>query len=245
MPGRSDYEERKQARIDRLNGAASKARQESDKQYQHSHDLVKDIPLGQPNIIGRPALPRLREKSFNALGKAVENDEKAAYYTDRAEAAESNTAISSDDPEAIQKLKEKLAALEAKRERIKAYNKEARKNGTEKAPWYELPYTGKAIKDVKERIAKLEAVDAMPAELIEFERGEIESDPETNRVMVRFDERQPDDVIDKFKANGFKWASSVGAWQRIRTPGTWRLLKRLCGIERNDIQEDSTDGQDV
>ena len=69
MPGRSDYEERKQARIDRLNGAASKARQESDKQYQHSHDLVKDIPLGQPNIIGRPALPRLREKSFNALGK--------------------------------------------------------------------------------------------------------------------------------------------------------------------------------
>jgi hypothetical protein len=67
MPGRSDYEERKQARIDRLNGAASKARQESDKQYQHSHDLVKDIPLGQPNIIGRPALPRLREKSFNAL----------------------------------------------------------------------------------------------------------------------------------------------------------------------------------
>lgn len=52
MPGRSDYEERKQARIDRLNGAASKARQESDKQYQHSHDLVKDIPLGQPNIKG-------------------------------------------------------------------------------------------------------------------------------------------------------------------------------------------------
>jgi len=231
MPGRIDYEERKQARIDRLNAAADNARQESNRQSQRSHDLVKDIPFGQPNIIGRPALPRLREKSINAIEKSIESGKKADYYADRAESAESNKAISSDDPEALDKLHEKLEALEAKREYIKAFNKEARKNGTEPAPWYELPYTGKAIKDVKDRIAKLEAIDDMPAELIEFDGGEIESDPDTNRVMVRFDERQPDEVIDKFKANGFKWAPSVGAWQRLRSPGAWRLLKRLCGID--------------
>lgn len=63
MSGRLDYEERKQNRIDRLNAASEKASSLSGSEYKRSHDLVKDIPLGQPNIIGRPALPRLREKS--------------------------------------------------------------------------------------------------------------------------------------------------------------------------------------
>ena len=79
MAGRADYEERKQNRIDRYNSAAEKASKESSRLNKLSSDLVKDIPFGQPNIIGRPALPRLREKSWNALGKAVESGEKADY----------------------------------------------------------------------------------------------------------------------------------------------------------------------
>ena len=80
MSGRQDYEERREARIDRLNSASEKASEEAEKKFEHSHNLVKDIPLGQPNIIGRPALPRLREKSWDALGQAVKLDEKSAYY---------------------------------------------------------------------------------------------------------------------------------------------------------------------
>lgn len=83
MSGRADYEERRQDRIDRLNGAAEKASERSLQYNKRSSDLVKDIPLGQPNIIGRPALPRLREKSARAMDKAVEESGKADYYAER------------------------------------------------------------------------------------------------------------------------------------------------------------------
>ncbi|QNK41854.1 DUF3560 domain-containing protein [Caproicibacter fermentans] len=231
MSGRADYEERRQARIDRLNGAARKATEESDRQYKRSHDLVKDIPFGQPNIEGRPALPRLREKSWNALGKAVEADEKAAYYAGRAEAAESNSTISSDDPEAIEKLKSKLADLEAERERVKASNKAARAAGKEPAPWYTLPYLGKDIKRIKDRIAHLERVDQMPAETIKFDGGEIISDADTNRVMVRHDEKPDSTVIQALKSNGFHWARSERAWVRLRNPNALYAAKAICGIK--------------
>lgn len=231
MSGRADFEERRQERIDRLNAAAGKATEESNRQFQRSHDLVKDIPLGQPNIVGRPALPRLREKSRDALGKSVELDEKAAYYADRAEAAENNHAISSDDPEAIEKLKTKLAALEAERERVKASNKAARAAGKEPAPWYTLPYLGKDIKRIKERIAQLERVDRMPDQTIPFDGGEIVVDSEINRVQIKFDERQDGEVLDLLHRYGFHWARSEGAWQRLKGPNALYAAKKICGVE--------------
>ena len=230
MSGRMDYEERRQARIDRLNAAAGKATEEANQQYQRSHDLVKDIPFGQPNIEGRQALPRMREKSWNALGKAVEFSEKSEYYAERAAAAKRNTSISSDDPEAIHKLKNKLAALEAERERVKASNKEAKKNGTELAPWYTLPYIGKDIKRIKGRIAQLEQIDQMPTETIEFYGGKIISDAATNRVMILHDEKPDSVTIQTLNGYGFHWAPSAGAWVRLRNPNALRVAKKICGI---------------
>lgn len=237
MSGKADYEERKQERIERLNAAAEKARRESNAAYLRSHDLVKNVPLGQPNISGRSALPNLRKKSIRLMEKAIELDDRASYYESRIMAAEENSAISSDDPDAIKKLQEKISELEAERERIKAYNKEARKKGTEPAPWYALPYLSKKIKAAKERIAKLERVDAMPAELISFDGGEIESDPITNRVIIRFYERQDDATIRNLKTSGFRWAPSIKAWQRMRTPAALRAACDLCLTSAKTAEE--------
>jgi hypothetical protein len=233
MPGREDFEERRQARIDRLNNAAASAEYDSNQRAKRAHDLVKDIPFGQPNIIGRPALPALREKSARMMDKAIELDRAADYYAGRAEAAENNRAISSDDPAAIDKLRAKLAALEVERERVKAANREAKKTGGEKSAWYTLPYLSRDIKAIKERITQLQAVDDMTAEIITFEGGEIESDPITNRIIIRFDERQPDDVTDRLKANGFKWAPSAKGWQRLRNISALRCARRLCNADES------------
>lgn len=215
MAGRADYEERRESRIDRLNSAASSAQAQSSAAYTRSHDLVKDIPLGQPNIRG--ALTGVMNKSSNAMDKAVELSIKAGYYADKAAAAENNKAISSDDPQAIEKLKAKVSRLEAEREKVKAFNKAARKNGTEPAPWYTLPYLGRDIKAAKERIAKLEALDARPtAEDIIFEGGRIVENVEQNRIQIFFDERPDDERIKTLKSWGFHWAHSEGAWQRLR-----------------------------
>lgn len=258
MPGREDYEERRQARIDRLRAASSKASEKSDAAYKQSHNLVKDIPLGQPNIIGRPALPRLRERSARLMDKALEHDSTAAYYAGRADAAENNTAISSDDPKVLDKLREKIERLESQQTRMKAINRYYRKHKTcvgcelvsdeeaqeldesmekayswETAPFrsYELTSVNQRMKAAKERIRKIELIDSMPADLIEFDSGEIESDPTTNRILIRFDERQGDDVVKKLKSNGFHWSSEIGAWMRLRSRMTLRIALSICGID--------------
>jgi len=229
MPGREDYEERRQARIDRMNSASSRLASEATAASMHSHDLLKDIPLGQPNIHG--ALTGLMNKAHRAADRAVTSREKSNYYAEKAEAAESNRAISSDDPAAIEKLQVKLTELEAERDRVKAANREAKKTGGKKSEWYVLPYLSRDIKAVKERIAKLQAVDEMPAELIEFDSGEIESDPITNRVIIRYDERQPQEVIDSLKRFGFHWSPTAHGWQRLRTQNALRCAKSLCNAE--------------
>lgn len=230
MAGRADYEERKQDRIDRLNYAAGKASVQASAQYKRSHDLVEGIPLGQPNIAGRPALPNLRAKSIGAFERGVEASDKAGYYAGRAEAAESNTAISSDDPNAIVKLREKLAGLEAQRETTKASNKERKKAGKEQNPSWMLSNLGATIRNTKERIAQLEELENMPAEIIRFEGGEIISDADSNRVQIIFDERQDEAMTDKLKRYGFHWAPSEGAWQRLRNPNALYAAKRACKV---------------
>ncbi len=56
------------------------------------------------------------------MRKSIEESNKAAYYEQRAESAENNDAISVRDPEALVKLKEKLAGMEARQAMMKAVN---------------------------------------------------------------------------------------------------------------------------
>ena len=116
----NDYEQRKQDRIDRLREKAGKARAESHALFQQSTDMASAIPMGQP--IHGPADRRYRERIIGKMEKSFSVMEKAEYYESRARAAENNTAISSDDPEAIAKLTEKLNVLKESHDYMKAVN---------------------------------------------------------------------------------------------------------------------------
>ena len=129
----NDYEERKQARIDRLHEKAEKASIESHKLWKQSGDMLSRIPEGQPYITDSSSYKsdrRMRE----GIGKKMEQSfaamEKAEYFERKAQAAENNTAISSDDPEALAKLKEKLESLQISQTRMKQINAYYKKNGT-------------------------------------------------------------------------------------------------------------------
>ena len=252
MAGRQDYDERKQARIDRLENAAKKASRGSTEAFNRSHNMTKDIPLGQPNING--ALTGVMNKARNATDKSCELSNKADYYAEKARAAENNTAISSDDPNCIEKLEQKIETLKIKQEYAKAINAHYRKNGTCKGfrditeeraekldksikesyswehrpyPSYELTSINNKIKAAQERIDQIKCVEAMPDEIIKYDLCEIESSTETNRVTITFYERAPETLINELKSNGFKWAYSEGKWQRLRSPYSLRLAKRI------------------
>lgn len=126
-----NFHERKQNRIDAYNKLASKNKQKSTQHYEEAHKLGSLVPMGQPILVGHHSERghrKLIEKIDNQMRKSCEADDKAKYYDERAEAAENNTAIFSDDPEAVTKLTEKIARLKANQEIMKAVNAVIRKH---------------------------------------------------------------------------------------------------------------------
>ena len=162
--------------------------------------------------------------------------------------------ISADDPEAVQKLKLKLAGLEQDQEKMKAVNAYYRKNKTldgcpglsadeiEKLkasmarnyraapkPYesYVLTNNNAAIRQAKARIEELSKKAETEYEGWAFDGGEVKMDQTANRLQVFFDEKPDRDTCSAMRHSGFKWAPSVGAWQRQLTSNAIYAAKHL------------------
>lgn len=127
----NSYEEKQARRKERLEAAADRAEARSNTAYERG-DLREEksgIPLGQPILIGHHSERRHRkaiERADNAMRKAVSEQKRAEEL--RSKAASAGTGgISSDDPEAIMKLEEKLAKLQRKQDLMKVHNRILRK----------------------------------------------------------------------------------------------------------------------
>jgi len=206
-----DKQERLEDRAEKQAAIAHQAHKAAD--YISSH-----IPFGQPILVGHHSERRHRrdlERIHNNTNKAF----AAADYANALKARAANVGqngISSDDPEALCKLKEKLADMEARREAMKAKNKEAAKAKTEK-PYetWQLSNLGANIRRVKGRIEELEKSVATPeAEPVEAEGYRMEEDADDNRLRLFFDAKPCEEYRRILKSWGFRWAPSVGAWQR-------------------------------
>ena len=82
--------------------------------------MSEAIPFGQPIIVGHHSEQsdrNYRKRISDKFESAFREQGKADELRAKAEAAENNTAISSDDPEAIQKLKDKLLGFEESQEK--------------------------------------------------------------------------------------------------------------------------------
>ena len=134
----ADYQEQLEARKDRMLERADKASAESQATYSRAKDMASIIPFGQPILIGHHSEQRdrnYRNKIHKTFRKSSELDGKADHYRQRAEGV-GNAGIASNNPEAIEKLKDKLAGFERSQKTMKAVNKiirTARLTGEEKA----------------------------------------------------------------------------------------------------------------
>lgn len=122
---REAYEARKDRRVERLENAAANARASSQAHYETSNKMAAVIPFGQPILVGHYSEKRdrnYREKIAGHMDKFCEEHDRAIDLEHRAKAAADNDAIMSDDPDALAKLREKLAGLEAMQQMRKAVN---------------------------------------------------------------------------------------------------------------------------
>lgn len=262
--GRDDYQERKEARIDRLEQRAASARSVSDSAYKASHDILGMIPMGQPILVGHHSEGRHRrdlDRANRNMRKSYEASKKADYYASRAASAASNTAIRSDDPDAVEKLEAKLSAMQAAQERDKSLNAYYRKHKTlrgfedisdEEAakldaqlssmreairrpfPAWVLSNRNGEMKRIKDRLAQLRKVDEMEHTEIEFDGGTIITNEDVNRVQILFDEKPDDATRSNLKGYGFRWSKTERAWQARRTP---QNLRRACYALGIDLPE--------
>ncbi len=129
--GRMTTRERRQRRAERLQGWAEKREERGTSNVQQGHEMLKQIPLGQPILQGHHSEKRdtaYRARTFSKFDKGYEDLRKAEDMRSRAAniQAANDRAIYSDDEDATEKLRERIAGLEAERDRIKAYNTSAR-----------------------------------------------------------------------------------------------------------------------
>lgn len=240
----NDYETRRQEKAERYRELAEKNLKASEQTLNRARDMASVIPLGQPILVGHHSEKRHRnhlDRIHNTYGKGFELGDRAKYYAEKAAAAESNTTISSDDPEAVTKLKEKIAKAEASQETMRAFNKCLRKGdnagmlalvgsqamvdelskpdfcGRVGFADYQLTNNSGNIRRMKERVAGLEKRAANTTNQITIGEITIIDNVEINRLQIIFPDKPSDEIRGKLKSNGFRWSPTEGAWQRHRS----------------------------
>ncbi len=124
------YEERQESRRERLENAADKAARKSGQHFQAARAAVDGIPMGQPILVGHHSEARHRgalRRQDSHMRQAVDADRHAQELKRRADAVGTG-GISSDDPEAVAKLREQL-------ESAKPYVRKMTANALSVARW--------------------------------------------------------------------------------------------------------------
>lgn len=238
------YEKKQQERKDRYLELADKANSGSQAASLHSHRMAQAIPFGQPVLVGHHSEKSdraYRAKIGGSMDKAVELAKKADYYERKAESV-GKGGVSSDDPDAIEKLQKQLDKAVETQELMKAANKVLRKHKEPEAQKaaliaqgfredvaaeivspahgqagfasYQLTNNNANIRRIKGRIEQLEKLANRESVEVVGNGFVCREDAEENRVMFIF-EGKPDEAIRAvLKKHAFKWSPTRGAWVR-------------------------------
>lgn len=170
--------------------------------------------------------------------------------------------ISSDDPNALAKLKAKMEKLQKAQETMKNVNAWYRQHKTVigcphlseenaakldadmKSSWhmedkpfqsFELSNNSAEIRRLAKRIEELEKRESEQApEGWEFDGGRVEVNRGLNRLQVFFDDKPDAETREELKSDGFRWAPSQNAWQRQYTENAVRAARRCKCLQPED-----------
>lgn len=162
--------------------------------------------------------------------------------------------ISADDPNAVQKLQNKLESLQALQEKMKAVNAYYRKHKTldgcphlppeniaklqadMSASWHlgDKPYPSWALSNnnaeihrLQDRIKRLNRQHETVYVGWDFDGGKVEINREANRLQIFFNEKPDADTRAVLKSNAFHWSPREGAWQRQLNDSLFWTVDRI------------------
>lgn len=236
-----DRKERQEARADRYRKLAGNERKASEQVFNQSHKMASIIPMGQP--IHGAADRRYRDKIWDKMGQSVKHDERAEYFESKAQAAENNTSIYLGDDDAVERLQEKVEALEKSQSMMKAANRIIRNKkmndivkveqlqelgfSEEKSvevikpdrygeygfPSYMLSNNNARIRDAKLRLERAKKLKETATKEYVINGVRIVENAEENRLQLFFDSIPSEEVRSKLKNNAFRWSRYNSCWQ--------------------------------
>jgi len=188
------YRERRERRAERRRQWAEGRADKAETAWKDSERATDGIPFGQPILAGHHSEKRHRaalKRADRKAEKAMEHSQMASRHAEAAATIEAqlDTSIYDDDPDAIEQLRKRIEAREAKRERIKQFNRNRRKGSQDlspltpkeqdrltttaqtapyllgadgQAPRYWLTNLGASINRDRKRLARLEREAARP-----------------------------------------------------------------------------------
>jgi hypothetical protein len=263
------YEQKTAARIERQRGKAQRLRAEADAAHGRARALGEAIPMGQPILVGHHSQRRHERdlgKMDRAMRKSVELTAAADSLERRAARAEKHPIISSDDPNAVHKLRAKLADLDRQREKMRKANSVIRVGGGDVAgrlqslgftkqqadrllvrdplgnvgfPAYALQNASGERARLLARIEDLEKRATRPARSDEH-FGDASVSERENRVLISFPCVPAEAIRKELKGAGFRWSPIAGAWQRMTSNAAWTEARRILATNASAASTSTT-----
>ena len=256
----NDFESERAAKAARFRQLAEKHENIATGRHFAARERLEMIPLGQPILVGHHSEKRHR-KDLNRIDRhfaeAKEHHDKAEYFRRRAAAAESNVVIFSDDPDATEKLVDKIERLKKRQGLMKRANQLIRKADREGLadlgfsdeaiaklftqdfagrvgfPNYALTNNSANIRRLEKRLAAIQNAQHDETTEEQFASGvRLVDNVEANRLQIFFPEIPSELIRRELKRNGFHWSPTAGAWQRHRSNRAAYLAKLILTNHR-------------
>lgn len=252
MTRRERMETRKERR---LNWATSRDRK-AEAGFSRAHSIADGIPLGQPILVGHHSEAHARrdqDRIHAGMRQGCESQDMAELHRSKADGIQHqlDRSIFSDDPDATERLEDRITHLEAKREQRKTVNKTFKAGGIEAVratygdeaaasiarsmavcSWYTVPFPpysltnlGANIRRLKERLVSIDR-QAKRTEAAEAAGGVVIAGEDF--INVTFAEKPERQIIEALKAAGFCWGGGCWGGYRARLPeSVTRMVEEL------------------
>jgi hypothetical protein len=261
--------ERLEARAERRREWAVKAERRGEAHRTASDRLVEHIPFGQPILVGHHSEGRHRRtmtRAQNHMFAMVAENKLAERHESKADGIENQLerSIFSDDSDATEKVKERIAANEAKRDHMKKVNvlyRKADREGLkalgldydtlkvgvdagyswERAPYvaYELTNLGARIRDDKKRLGHIAVLSDRRAKAEASEAGvTIEKSSDGSYCSVTFAEKPARSVLNDLRAAGFHWSAASWHGYTEKIPASVNEMLSPEGSDKNGCTTD-------
>lgn len=270
--GRADYTSRRSSRLDKLTDRAESLAVSAESTIVSARQMGAGIPLGQPIHAGHSsekADRSLRARIESRFRKGFDLLKSAKDADVRARAALANTAISSDDPDAIEALRVRIAEAESElailalardilaklpvKEHVDALKAIEIPIALLKQSMVTKPFADRKeipafvfanrrgnLKRLRDRVESLELQAARETRpTLTIGDVTITDNREENRIQLDAGGRVCGEAYDYLKANGFK-RTREGLWQRMPGGEVDRVIRIACQAAKIELASNAS-----